>query len=74
MMEYVGLYKKDIYSDIFKEYVSILKYEDHDKRVVPYMTCNRCGKDIKRKMYVVQSNETDVELMYLGSECINHFA
>ena len=55
-----------------KEYgrVNILKYKSTSS--IPYCECTRCGKDIKKIMYVVQ-DENDVEVEYLGSECIKHF-
>lgn len=69
-MEYTGNYK-ETYSNILGEEVYIMEYKsDHN---IPYCECTRCGKLIRRKMYVIQSKETDVELMYLGSECIRHF-
>ena len=57
------------------EKVAILKYEDtikSKKSKVAYCNCDRCGKPIKRVMYVVQNAETDYEMFYLGSECIKH--
>ena len=54
--------------DIVGEEVGILKYESKDN--APYCECSRCGKPIKRVMYVVQSKETDLEHFYLGAECI----
>ena len=54
------------------EKVAILKYEDKSNSKVPYCDCDRCGKPIKRIMYVVQNAETDCEMFYLGSECIKH--
>ena len=69
-MEYTKFmgYKR---SNIAGEEVAILKYES--KSNAPYCECSRCGKPIKRTMYVVQSRETDVELFYLGSECFKKF-
>lgn len=55
------------YSRDVEEEVAILKYESKSK--IPYCKCSKCGKDIKRTMYVVQSKKTDVEIFYLGSEC-----
>lgn len=69
-MEYVRIVKS-MYSDICGENVSILEYKSNDN--FPYCECTRCGKDIKRKMYVVQSDKTDIELMYLGSDCYKRF-
>ena len=69
-MEFTGLHKK-MYSHVAGEHVFILKYQSKDS--IPYCDCSRCGKPIKKTMYVVQSQETDVELFYLGSECIKHF-
>ena len=59
------------YSEIAGEEVAILKYTSKDR--VPYCQCSRCGKNITRAMYVVQSRETDVELFYLGPCCYKHF-
>lgn len=69
-MEYTGEYRS-IFSKQLGENVSILKYKSDSK--FPYTECSRCGQLIKKTMYVVQSDETDVELLYLGSECIKHF-
>ena len=57
------------WSSVAGEEVAILKYESEHKNI-PYCECSRCGKPIKRTMYVVQSKETDVELFYLGADCI----
>lgn len=67
-MEYTGEYK----TVNSKKYgtVNILKYKSESK--MPYCECTRCGKDIKRIMYVVQDSN-DYEVEYLGSECIKHF-
>lgn len=71
-MEYTGfLGYMDSY--VAGEEVAILKYEDKNSNI-PYCDCSRCGKPIKRVMYVVQSRETDVELFHLGSECIKKFS
>lgn len=70
-MEFKGLYKK-MRSDIAGGDVTILKYESKEK--YPYCDCSRCGKPIKKIMYVVQDDKTDVEMFYLGSECIKHFS
>lgn len=66
-MEYTGKSKK-MYSEVLQEDVIILQYRSRHN--APYCTCSRCGRDIKRLMYVVQSCETDIELMYLGSCCV----
>lgn len=68
-MKYTGKYKT-VYSHTFGEMVNILEYSSKDK--VPYCNCERCGQPIVRKMFVVQSANTDIELSYLGSECIKH--
>lgn len=70
-MEYTCVFKR-MYSHVAGENVSILKYKSKDS--YPYCDCSRCGKPIKRIMFVVQSQETDVELFYLGTECIKHFS
>lgn len=69
-MKYTGNYKR-MHSDVCQEDVCVLEYKSKDN--VPYCNCTRCGKPIKKTMYVVQSAETDIELMYLGSDCIKHF-
>ena len=68
-MTYTGNYRA-FYSEAAGENVNVLEYRSKDS--IPYCTCTRCGKAIRRKMYVVQSAATDVELMYLGAECIKH--
>ena len=60
-----------MYSQILGKYVNVLEYKSKDN--FPYCDCSRCGKGIMKKMYVVQDCETDVEDLYLGSECIKHF-
>lgn len=69
-MEYTGNFKT-MFSETCGENVAILEYKSKDN--VPYCDCTRCGKPIKRIMYVVQSNGTGVELMYLGSDCVKKF-
>ena len=68
-MKHTGRYKT-IYSHVFGEKVDVLEYSSTDK--VPYCSCDRCGKPIIKRMWVVQSAETGIELSYLGSECIKH--
>lgn len=70
-MEYTGKYKTQ-HSEMCGEDVSILEYRSNSK--YPYTECSMCGKPIIKKMFVVQSTETDTELMYLGSECVKHFS
>lgn len=65
-MEYTD-YLGSRYSEDAGEEVNVLLYTSTHS--VPYCDCTRCGKPIKRRMYVIQSKETDVELMYLGSDC-----
>ena len=50
--------------------VNILEYRSDSS--IPYEECSRCGQLIRRKMFVVQ-DMNDVEIEYLGSECIKHF-
>lgn len=69
-MDYTGKHYT-MYSEICGEMVNVLKYKSNTN--LPYCECDRCGKMIKRTIYVVQSAENDVEMMYLGSECIKHF-
>ena len=66
-MKYTGRYITK-YSKLLKQDVDILEYRSKDG--IPYCDCDRCGKPIKRLMYVVQDPETGLEIMYLGSECI----
>lgn len=70
-MEYTGKYKK-MYSTLLNKDVYVLEYRSSEK--IPWCECTRCGKPIIKKMYVIQDAETDVEDMYLGSECIKHFS
>ena len=73
-MEYTGRYRT-LFSEQLGHEVNILEYRsDHNPgRNYCYEFCTRCGKPIKRIMFVVQDAETDVEEMYLGSDCIKHF-
>lgn len=72
-MEYTGKYRT-IYSTELNQEVNILEYERTDKKTkIPYIACTRCGQGIIRKMYVVQDAKHDIELEYLGTECIKHF-
>ena len=71
-MEYTGKW----WSVNSAEYgpVNILEYKSDSK--FPYCDCSRCGQPIKKHMFVVQcaeeGPELDVEMAYLGSECIKH--
>lgn len=69
-MEYTGKYR-EMYSGIFNEDVFIFEYKSKEK--FPWCDCDRCGRPIIKKMYVVKSKDNNTELMYLGSECIKHF-
>ena len=69
-MEYTD-YLGSRYSKDAGEEVNVLLYTSKSR--TPYMPCTRCGKPICRRMYVIQSKTTDVELMYLGSDCYKHF-
>ena len=69
-MEYTGKYRV-LHSEDLDRDVAILEYKSKSK--FPYLPCDRCGKMIIKTMYVVQDEETDVEMLYLGSECIKHF-
>lgn len=66
-MEYTGR-SKTMYSEECGEDVTIFEYASQSK--YPYCECSMCGKPLIRKMYVVQSDATDIELAYLGPECI----
>lgn len=69
-MEYKRFVKR-VYSESLGEDVSILEYGS--KNDYPYCVCDLCGKDIVKKMFVVQSVDSGIERMYLGSECIKKF-
>lgn len=73
-MDYTGRYKT-VNSELLGHTVYILEYRSkYDPKSKFYHTeCSRCGKPIKRIMFVVQNAETDVEELYLGSDCIKHF-
>ena len=70
-MEYTGKHRIIKNSLICGEDVDILEYRSAEK--YSWCECSRCGKPIRKKMYVVQSCATNVELMHLGAECIRHF-
>lgn len=67
-MEYTGKFR----TVNSKKYgpVYIMEYKSESK--MPYCECSRCGKDIKKIMYVVQDSR-DIEVEYLGSDCIKYF-
>lgn len=67
-MEFVD--SKKVFSDRYGKLVAVLVYKS--KSNIPYMDCSRCGKGIKRTMYVVQDIETGVEMEYLGCVCAKH--
>lgn len=69
-MKYTGKYRTMDSKKYGK--VNILEYRSEDG--VPYCECDKCGKDIKRRMFVVQDAQTDIEILYLGAECIKKFA
>ena len=69
--KYEGVAKR-MHSEIAGEQVSVLKYSSRYN--FPYCDCSRCGKPIRKVLYVVQSDETGIELFYLGSECIRKFS
>ena len=68
-MEKTGKTKR-IFSKMFDENVII--FEEKSNSSCAYMDCDRCGKPIKRTMYVAQSVETGIELGYFGSECLKY--
>lgn len=68
-MVYTGKYTKK-YSEALNQEVFILEYKDTHRTSIPYCNCGMCGKPIIRKMYVIQDPETDVEMMYLGYDCV----
>ena len=63
---------KQLRSSIFDEDVVVLEYVS--KSSVPYCTCSRCGKPLKKRMFVVQSVNSDIELTYFGAECIDYLS
>lgn len=74
-MDYTGRFKT-VNSELLGHTVNILEYRANKGEQLSrcYWTeCTRCGKPIKRVMFVVQDAETDVEEMYLGADCIKHF-
>lgn len=79
MMDYIGNWKK-MFSKELNQDVNILEYKDNDPvKQVPgacrwyYCLCDKCHKQIKSHMFVVQSAEDDVEMLYLGADCIKKF-
>jgi len=71
-MEYTGKHRIIKNSRVCGEDVSVLEYKSDSK--IPWCDCSRCGKPIVKRMFVIQSCETDIELLYLGSECIKRFS
>lgn len=74
-MDYTGNYKT-IDSEVLGHKVNILEYRAASgERLSPcfWEVCSRCGKPIRRVMYVVQDAETDVEELYFGADCIKRF-
>ena len=69
-MEYTGNYKTFFSNKLGKD-VNVLEYESKDNAT--YDFCSLCGKPIKRKMFVVQDRETDIELLLLGTTCAKKF-
>ena len=74
-MDYTGRYRT-VDSELLGHKVNILEYRanngEHLSRCF-WENCTRCGKPIRNVMFVVQDAETDVEEMYLGSDCIKKF-
>lgn len=70
-MKYVGVVKT-FHSSTLDEDVSILKYVKDSEGNVPYCLCSRCNRPIKNILYVVQSDSTDIEMLYLGADCVKH--
>lgn len=65
-MKFTGKGKR-VYSKLHNQSVTVLEYRSESN--APYMECSRCGKDIKRVMYVIQDPETGIEMEYLGASC-----
>lgn len=74
-MDYTGRYRT-VDSEILGHKVNILEYRaERGERLSScfWEACSRCGKPIRRVLFVVQDAETDVEEMYLGADCIKRF-
>lgn len=71
-MEYFKYHgrKKSISLD---QEVDVLEYRENGNAEHTYTECDCCGKPIKRRMFVLQDPETDVEVAYLGSECLKKY-
>lgn len=70
-MEYVKYHGRR-HSEMYGEEVSVLEYQDtQNKYSKKYycQDCSMCGRPILRKMFVIQSAETGVEIAYLGADC-----
>lgn len=65
-MKFTGNGKR-VFSTRHKQFVTVLEYRSDSN--VPYMECSRCGKDIKRVMYVVQDPETGISMERLCAAC-----
>ena len=67
-MKYTGKYRTANSAEYGA--VSILEYRSTHSW--PYIECSRCGKLIRRTMFVVQDSR-GIEVEYLGSECVKAF-
>ena len=79
MMDFTGNWRKMFSTELNQE-VNILEYKDPEThKQIPgkahwyYCECDKCHKEIKSHMFVVQSAEDDVEMLYLGADCIKKF-
>lgn len=71
-MEYIkyhGLHT----SNVLGQEVGVLEYRENGKSAYDYIKCDCCGKGIKRRMFVLQDPETDVEIAHIGSECLKKY-
>ena len=54
--------------------VNVLEYKDDEKHGSwCHEFCTRCGKPLKSHYFVVQDQE-DIEIAYLGADCVGHLA
>lgn len=67
-MEFIGYYGIK-HSNIYGKDFAVFEYREETPSKVPYTYCSCCNKPIKRRMFVLQNPETDVEEYYLGFDC-----
>lgn len=74
-MDYTGNYRT-LDSKLLGHTVNVLEYRAENGKQLSrcfWENCSRCGKPIKRVMFVVQEADTDIEEMYLGADCVKKF-